>query len=491
MPGTLYGVGVGPGDPELVTVKAQRLIGAADVVAYPTARAKQPIARGAAAPYLRDDQVELPLQYPVTTESTDHPEGYAGALRDYYDAGAVAIAAHLDAGRDVVVLCEGDPFLYGSYMYLHERLADRYATEVVPGIPAFAAASAAAGTPLVQRDEVLSIIPGTLPHADLRARLDSADAAVVMKLGRTFDRVTDALDAAGLADGAVYVERASHPGQRVAPLRDVDGKVPYMSLVLAPTGARAAAREDERGTVTVVGLGPAGPQWLTPEARGALASAQHVVGYQTYVDRVPVRAGQARHASDNRVEADRARHALQLAADGARVAVVSSGDPGIFAMATAVLEQLEAGNGQYTGVDVRVVPGLSAMQAAAARVGAPLGHDFAVISLSDIRKPWEVVAQRLDAAAAADLAIALYNPASKTRREQLVAAREVLLRHRARETPVVLARDVGGDGEHVEITTLGDLPVERVDMRTLLVIGSSQTRVLDGTRVYTPRTYPG
>lgn len=491
MPGRLYGVGVGPGDPELVTVKAQRLIGAADVVAYPTARAKSPIARGAAAPYLRDDQVELPLQYPITTEATDHPEGYAGALRDYYDAGAAAIAAHLDAGRDVVVLCEGDPFLYGSYMYLHERLADRYATEVVPGIPAFAAASAAAGTPLVQRDEVLSIIPGTLPPADLRARLDSADAAVVMKLGRTFDRVTDALDEAGLADGAVYVERASHAGQRVAPLRDVDGKVPYMSLVLAPTGARAAAREDECGTVAVVGLGPAGPQWLTPEARGALASAEHVVGYQTYVDRVPVRAGQARHASDNRVEADRARHALELAAGGARVAVVSSGDPGIFAMATAVLEQLEAGNGQYTGVDVRVVPGLSAMQAAAARVGAPLGHDFAVISLSDIRKPWEVVAQRLDAAAAADLALALYNPASKTRREQLVAAREVLLRHRAPETPVVMARDVGGDGEHVEITTLGDLPVERVDMRTLLVVGSSQTRVLDGGRVYTPRTYPG
>lgn len=491
MPGRLFGIGVGPGDPELVTVKARRLIGAADVVAYPTARAKQPIARGAAAPYLRADQVELPLQYPITTETTDHPEGYAGALRDYYDAGAAAIAAHLDAGRDVVVLCEGDPFLYGSYMYLHERLAQRYATEVVPGIPAFAAASAAAGTPLVQRDEVLSIIPGTLPPADLRARLDSADAAVVMKLGRTFDRVTGALDDTGLADGAVYVERASHPGQRVAALRDVDGKVPYMSLVLAPTGARAAARESERGTVTVVGLGPAGPQWLTPEARGALASAEHVVGYQTYIDRVPVRAGQGRHASENRVEADRARHALELAAGGARVAVVSSGDPGIFAMATAVLEQLEAGNGQYTGVDVRVVPGLSAMQAAAARVGAPLGHDFAVISLSDIRKPWEVVAQRLDAAAAADLALALYNPASKTRREQLVAAREVLLRHRAPATPVVMARDVGGDTEHVEVTTLGDLPVERVDMRTVLVIGSSQTRVLDGGRVYTPRTYPG
>ena len=491
MSGRLYGVGVGPGDPELVTLKAARIIGAADVIAYPTARAKQPIARGAAGPYVRPEQIELPLQYPITTETTDHPGGYEGAIRDYYDDGARQVAAHLDAGRDVAVLCEGDPFLYGSYMYLHERLADRYETEVVPGIPAFAAASAAAGTPLVQRDEVLSIIPGTLPPADPRARLDSADAAVVMKLGRTFARVTSALGDAGLADGAVYVERASHPGERVAPLRAVDGTVPYMSLVLVPTGARSAPRTaGGAGEVTVVGLGPAGPQWLTPEARGALAGAEHVVGYQTYVDRVPVRAGQHRHASDNRVEADRARHALELAASGARVAVVSSGDPGIFAMATAVLEQLEAGNGQYAGVDVRVVPGLSAMQAAAARVGAPLGHDFAVISLSDIRKPWEVVARRLDAAASADLALALYNPASKTRREQLTAAHEVLLRHRAPETPVVVARDVGGDGEHVEVTTLGDLPLERVDMRTVLVVGSSQTRVLDGGRVYTPRTYP-
>ncbi len=489
--GRLFGVGVGPGDPELVTVKAQRIIAAADVVAYPTTRAKQPIARGAADPYVRGDQIELPLRYPVTTGVTEHPGGYEGALRDFYDEGAAAIAAHLDAGRDVAVLCEGDPFLYGSYMYLHERLAGRYRTEVVPGIPAFAAATAAAGRPLAQRDEVLTILPGTLPAAELRARLASTDVAVVMKLGRTFERVTAALEASGLGAGSVYVERASHATQRVAPLREVAGKVPYMSLVLAPTGAREAAHGRDAGEVAVVGLGPAGPEWLTPEARGALAAADHVVGYQTYIDRVPVRAGQKRHASDNRVEADRARHALDLAAGGARVAVVSSGDPGIFAMASAVLEQLEAGNGQYANVDVRVVPGLSAMQAAASRVGAPLGHDFAVISLSDIRKPWDVVARRLEAAAAADLAIALYNPASKTRREQLDAAREVLLRHRTPDTPVVVARDVGGERERVEVTTLGVLPVERVDMRTLLVIGSSQTRVLDGGQVYTPRSYPG
>ncbi|HWC26531.1 MAG TPA: precorrin-3B C(17)-methyltransferase, partial [Solirubrobacteraceae bacterium] len=260
----------------------------------------------------------------------------------------------------------------------------------------------------------------------------------------------------------------------------------------APGTERGAARR--RGALAIVGLGPAGPDWLTPEASAALAAADELVGYGPYLDRVPPRAGQRRHPSDNRVELDRARHALELAAGGASVAVVSSGDPGIFAMATAVLEAVESGNGRFANVELRVVPGLSAMQAAAARVGAPLGHDFAVISLSDQRKPWAVVERRLDAAAAADLALALYNPASRTRRQPLERARDVLLRHRAPHCPVVVARDVGGAGESVSISTLGAFDAERVDMRTLLVIGSSTTRVIGGadgrTLVYTPRSYP-
>jgi precorrin-2 C20-methyltransferase/precorrin-3B C17-methyltransferase len=163
-------------------------------------------------------------------------------------------------------------------------------------------------------------------------------------------------------------------------------------------------------------------------------------------------------------------------------------------MATAVLEVVESGNGQFANVDLRVVPGLSAMHAAAARVGAPLGHDFAVISLSDQRKPWAIIERRLEAAGAADLALALYNPASRTRREQLERAREVLLRHRLPACPVVVARDVGGAGEDVSVSTLGGFDAERVDMRTLLVVGSSTTRVIGGpggrTLVYTPRSYP-
>jgi precorrin-2 C20-methyltransferase / precorrin-3B C17-methyltransferase len=496
-PGRLYGVGVGPGDPELVTVKAQRIIGACDVVAYPEKRLGSSIARQAAAPWIAAGCAELALVYPVTTGETDHPEGYEGALRDYYDDGAAQVAALLDGGRDVAVLCEGDPFFYGSYMYLHERLAHRYATEVIPGVTAFSAAAAAAGTPLAKRDDVLVVAPGTLPADVLAAHLRGADAAVVMKLGRRFDGVLGAAALAGVAERGVYVERASCEHERVAALDAVGGDVPYMSLVLIPT-ARAApapqAHAAERGSLAVVGLGPAGPAWLTPEASATLAAADELVGYGPYLDRVPQRAGQRRHASDNRVEMDRARHALQLAAAGASVAVVSSGDPGIFAMATAVLEAVESGNGQFANVDLRVVPGLSAMHAAAARVGAPLGHDFAVISLSDQRKPWAIIERRLEAAGAADLALALYNPASRTRREQLERAREVLLRHRSPECPVVVARDVGGPGEDVSVSTLGGFDSERVDMRTLLVVGSSTTRVISGaggrTLVYTPRSYP-
>jgi precorrin-2 C20-methyltransferase/precorrin-3B C17-methyltransferase len=493
--GRLFGVGVGPGDPELMTVKAARVIAGVDVVAYLAARHGRSVARRIAAPYLREGQVELAMTYPVTTERSDHPGGYEAALREFYDAAAAQVAEHLDDGRDVAVLCEGDPFFYGSYMYIHDRLAPRYRTEVIAGVTSFSAAAAAAGTPLARRDDVFTVLPGTLPADVLAARLRSTDAAVVLKLGRTFANVRRAAEQAGVAGRGVYVERASSPEERSAPLSEVEGEVPYMSLLLIPAAPRSPERNGHPGRVSVVGLGPAGPDWLTPDAHAELAAASDLVGYHTYLARVPERRGQRRHASDNRVEGDRARHALELAAGGARVAVVSSGDPGIFAMASAVLEVLDEGDARLAGVEVRVVPGLSAMQAAAARVGAPLGHDFCVLSLSDQLKPWEVVERRLEAAGAADLVLALYNPASRTRREQLERAVAVIRRHRGGGTPVVVARAVGGEDESVLVTTLDELALDAVDMRTLLIVGSSTTRVItrEGapSRVYTPRRYPG
>src|SRR5258708_3592620 len=271
--GKLFGVGVGPGDPELVTIKARRLIEAADVVAYPVARHRRGVARQIAAPYLRETQIQVEMVYPVTTEETDHPGGYDAALREFYDASAARIATHLDAGRDVVVLCEGDPFFYGSYMYLHERLADRYRTEVVPGVTSFSAAAAAAGTPLAKRDDIFTVLPGTLPPDVLATRLRTSDAAVVLKLGRTFPAVREAAERAGVADRARYVERASSADERTLPLRDAGEDVPYMSLVLVPTaaGTPGANANGNGGRPAGVGPRPARPPRPAPGAGGGPA----------------------------------------------------------------------------------------------------------------------------------------------------------------------------------------------------------------------------
>jgi len=492
---TLYGVGLGPGDPELVTVKAARLLAAADVVAFHSARHGRSIALGIARTYLRDDVVEEHLVYPLTVETTDHPGGYRGALEEFYEEAAARLAVHLSAGRDVVVLAEGDPMFYGSYMHLHKRLAHRFETVVVPGVTSVSASAAALGAPLVEAEEVLQVLPGTLPVEELTARLSLGGPAAVMKLGRTFEGVRAALEAAGRLDEAYYVERASTGDQRLARLSEVDSSsVPYFSLAMLPSSQHGplavASTAAGTGSVVVVGLGPAGRDWQTPESMAALAQAEVLLGYGPYLDRVPPNPRQERIPSDNTEEDARARHALDLAREGRRVAVVSSGDPGVFAMATAVWEAAA----DYPDVDVRTVPGLTAAQAVAARVGAPLGHDFCVLSLSDRLKSWETVTERLSLAAKADLVIAVYNPRSKARPWQVAAMRDVLLEHRTPENVVVLGRDVGGPTERVLITTLGELDPELVDMRTLVLIGSSTTRVLDrpdGTQaVYTPRRYP-
>jgi precorrin-2 C20-methyltransferase / precorrin-3B C17-methyltransferase len=490
--GRLFGVGVGPGDPDLLTVRAARLIGEADVVAYHCARHGNSVARAAAAPYLRPGQAEEVLRYPVTTEDTDHPGGYAGALADFYAEAAGRLAAHLEQGRTVVVLCEGDPGFYGSYQHLHVRLRDRFPAQIVPGVSSVSAAAAAVGEPLVQHDESLTVLAGTLPEDVLRARLAAAggDAVAILKLGRTFDKVRAALDDAGLLDRAHYAERAGTDAQRVAPLAGVDpAAVPYMSLALVPG---RGTRPDAPPKLTVVGLGPGDPAWLTPEAAAAIAGATDLVGYRPYLARVPARPGQHRHGSGNTVEADRAALALDLAAKGGRVAVISSGDPGVFAMASAVLEQAAADPGRWAGVDIEVLPGVTAAQAVAARAGAPLGHDYCVISLSDRLKPWPVIADRVDKAAAADLVLALYNPASRTRTWQVGAVRDLVLRHRAPATPVVVGRAVGRPGEQLTITTLAGLDPAVTDMNTLLIIGSSTTTTFTQNgraAVLTPRHY--
>ncbi|TAE96512.1 MAG: precorrin-3B C(17)-methyltransferase [Oscillatoriales cyanobacterium] len=267
------------------------------------------------------------------------------------------------------------------------------------------------------------------------------------------------------------------------------------AIALASEPIDASAIGISRGKLAIVGTGPGGAPWMSPEVKEILREATDWVGYKFYLDLAGTRReGQNRHDSDNREEIDRARFALDLAASGKSVAVVSSGDPGIFAMAAAVFEAIDFDSKpEWEGIDIRVAPGISAMQAAAAAIGAPLGHDFCAISLSDILKPWEVIEQRIVAAASADLVMAFYNPISKQRIWQLKRAIEILLETRDAKTPVVLGRNLGRSGQSVRVCTLGEFQPEDADMRTLVIIGSSQTRIIPrkfgDIWVYTPRRY--
>jgi len=242
------------------------------------------------------------------------------------------------------------------------------------------------------------------------------------------------------------------------------------------------------GSLTVVGTGPGKADLMTPATRAALDRASDLVGYGPYLDRIPPgRVDQQRHASDNRVELDRARHALSLAAAGRRVVVVSGGDPGVFAMASAVFEAVEAGDPAWRTLDIRVEPGVTAMLAAAAEVGAPLGGDFCAISLSDNLKDWSTIERRLKAAAEADFVIALYNPASKARPHQLGTAFDLLRQLKAGATPVLFVRAAGTAETKVVAATLATADASVADMRTLVIVGASTTRTV-GRWTYTPRS---
>ncbi len=240
-PGRLFGVGVGPGDPELMTVKAVRAVSRADVVAHFAKAGRPGNARMIAAAHIGSQAVELPFRYPVTTEiATDDP-AYAQAIDDFFDASAAAVAAHLDAGRTVAVLSEGDALFYGSYMHLHVRLSSRYPTEVIPGVTSLSGCWSAAGLPLARGDDVLAVVPGTLAAAALRARFAGGDAVAVIKLGRHLAKVRQALADAGRLAGAVYVERGTMADAVVAPLADRrNDDAPYFAVVLVP--AREASR---------------------------------------------------------------------------------------------------------------------------------------------------------------------------------------------------------------------------------------------------------
>ena len=269
---------------------------------------------------------------------------------------------------------------------------------------------------------------------------------------------------------------------------------PEVAIAISPQPIDPNTTGQPRGRLAIIGTGPGGSQWMSPEVKEILKSATDLVGYKTYLDLVGCLGNGKRHESDNREEEARAMMALDLAAQGRSVAVVSSGDPGIYAMAAAIFEVLDRyAKPEWSSIDIQVAPGISAMQAAAAAIGAPLGHDFCAISLSDILKPWSIIEQRITAAAQGDFVIAFYNPVSKERTWQLAQARDILLRWRSPYTPVVLARNLGRPGQAVKVITLDQLAPEAADMRTVILVGSTQTRTIQrgdgGVWVYTPRRY--
>lgn len=355
-----------------------------------------------------------------------------------------------------------------------------------------------------QPDELL-IHPRSV--AVLVERTDDQLAARIHRALSAANLAPQAL-AALLADKARMADAELHAAARELnlPLRFIHGASAELpARQLAGDGLRLLLAEQpldverlgqRRGRLSVVGLGPGAAEHMTPAVRRALDEAEDLLGYDTYVKMAgPLRADQCLHPSDNREELQRAAHAFELAATGRRVVMISSGDPGVFAMAAAVMEALESPQSEaWRGVELEVLPGVSAALATAAKAGAPLGHDFCLISLSDNLKPWAVIEQRLQHAAAADLAMALYNPISRARPWQLGRALELLRQQRAAETLVVLGRDIGRPAEALRSLTLGELTPEMVDMRTLVIIGSSQTRRFPraegGDWVYTPRWYP-
>ena len=318
--------------------------------------------------------------------------------------------------------------------------------------------------------------------ADERTMADSALHEAAQALGVPLRFATRSGDVASMVAAAV-------PDAELIALEEVVVAVAPAPVDVAQVGRR-------RGRLAVIGLGPGAAELMVPAVKAELAQAEDVLGYETYVRMAgPFRSDQVLHCTDNREEMQRARHAFELAAQGRSVVVVSSGDPGVFAMAAAVLEALhESSDPTWHRVDLQILPGVSASLATAAQAGAPLGHDFCVMSLSDNLKPWSIIEKRLDLAAQADLVLAFYNPISKARPHQLGVALEVVRRHREGSTPVVLGRDIGRPGQTLKVVTLAELLPEMVDMRTMVLVGSSTTcvfpRLSGGVWAYTPRWYP-
>lgn len=481
--GRFWAIGVGPGDPQLLTVKAVSIVRQAHVVCH----AGPDDRRGRAYEIVR---TLVPPERPIRRVLTEPMGGVlAGNWRRAYRPGVEQIAADCRQGLDVAFVTEGDPTLFSTAGYVWQLLAELYPEipiEVVPGVSSVTAAAARVRWQLAQRHESLALLPAGYYCEALEDVLDRFDTVALVKVPRALPQLVEALQARP-GHEAVYVENLGTAEEWLThDLAAAAQRQCYFSLVLV-----RRARQRERDTTTVpgklwvLGLGPGEMRQLTGQALAVLRAADVVLGYEGYVQLLQPLSLRADFRSwPIGAEVERATEALQRAAAGQRVVLVSSGDAGVYGMASLVLETAAV----HPEVEVEVVPGVTAALAAAARLGAPLGHDFACISLSDLLTPWEVIERRLHGAAQADFVLALYNSVSQRRTWQLPRTREILLHYRGPQTPVGLVDKAYRTGERVWQATLGELSPEGVGMETLVVVGSSQTRVIHG-RLVTPRGY--
>ncbi len=529
----LYAIGVGPGAPDLLTLRAAEILRRVPVVFSPlsamgtTSRALE-VVRNVLDP-ARQEVVEL--MFPMQKEQEE--------LEGEWEEAAAEIVERLRYHGEGAFITIGDVSLYSTFIYVQRVLEVQHPdliVEMVPGIPSFSAMTALMGMPYGQGDDRIAILPATFGPDRIAAVLKEFETIILMKVNRVIDEVLDTLETLGLIEHATFVTKCGMPDQEVVyDVRTLRGQRPsYFSILLVtktarPSGTAVAtappnlapgirprsvggdrtlgrARDDigvvevapvesevpskPGGKLFLVGFGPGNHDHLTFRAKQAIGEAEVIIGYRTYVRLVrELIEGKEVHYTGMTEELERARKAVNFAYSGHRVALISSGDVGIYGMAGPALEILkQKGWRPGCGVEVEIVPGVTALSACASILGAPIVHDFAAISLSNLLTPWEVIVKRIEAAAQADYVIALYNPKSGRRTQQIVETQKILLRYRRPATPVGIVKSGLRQGQRVVQTTLADMLKHEIGMLTTILIGNSTTFTYEGLMI-TPRGY--
>ncbi len=527
----LYAIGVGPGAPDLLTLRAAEILRRVPVIFSPlsamgtTSRALE-VVRGLLDP-TRQEVVEL--SFPMQKEQDE--------LEGEWEEAASEVVEHLRRHGEGAFITIGDVSLYSTFIYVQRILEVQHPDliiEMVPGIPSFSAMTALLGMPYGQGDDRIAILPATFGPERIGAVLREFETVILMKVNRVLDEVLDTLEQLGLTEHATFVTKCGMPDQDVVyDVRTLRGQRPsYFSILLITKTARpsgtavapppstlapglaigqpargngraSSARAAEAvvpaasevpaksgGKLFLVGFGPGNHDHLTFRAKEAIGEAEVIIGYRTYVRLVrELIQGKEVHYTGMTEELERARKAVDFAYAGRKVALISSGDVGIYGMAGPALEILkEKGWTRGCGVEVEVVPGVTALSACGSILGAPIIHDFAAISLSNLLTPWEVIVRRIEAAAKADYVIALYNPKSGRRTQQIVETQKILLKHRRPDTPIGIVKSGLRQGQRVVQTTLTDMLNHEIGMLTTILIGNSTTFTYEGLMI-TPRGY--